>query len=194
MCYTKSPARGLLISSFCLSILLGCGMRPTTYMHPSLDISYVEKVAVMPFENHTREQYAQEKMKEVFIIELLAAGAFDVVEPGEVSKAMAESGVRLDSSSLNVEDIKKVGQALQVQALFFGAVEEYREIRVGNTTSPEVSVSLRMVDVESGSIVWSVSHTRGGAGWKTRLFGVSGGTLSEFSRKVLREAVGTLFQ
>jgi hypothetical protein len=57
-----------------------------------------------------------------------------------------------------------------------------------------VTLTLRAVDVDSGTIVWSTSHTQGGATVAARLFGLTGDSLSEAARKAAHEAVATLFK
>jgi hypothetical protein len=52
---------------------------------------------------------------------------------------------------------------------------------------------LMMIDIRSGNIAWSAWHTSGGPSFWTRHFGAEGATLNEISRKVIKDAVNTLF-
>lgn len=168
-------------------------MGPTTYLHPRADLGIIKKVAVIPFDNLSRDQFAGDKVREIFISELLATGGFDVMEPGEVTKVLREQGIA-SVKSLGPAEVKKIGKALNAQAIILGSVNEYGEVRSGAITAPEVSLSLRMLEVESGQIVWSVSHTEGGIGVMARLFGLGESTLSETTRKLVRIQIGTLFK
>ena len=51
-----------------------------------------------------------------------------------------------------------------------------------------------MADTSSGSIIWSVTKTRGGAGFMARHFGARADTMSEAVLKVVREAIQTLYK
>jgi len=50
-----------------------------------------------------------------------------------------------------------------------------------------------LLEASSGSIIWSVRHTAGGASFWARHFGAEGITLSEAARKAVKEAVNKLF-
>jgi TolB-like protein len=178
---------GLALLSF-----LGC-RGPQAYIHPNVDLSFIQKVAVMPFANLTRDEFAGRKVKEVLIAELLLTGALDVIEPGEVNRVLAKEKIQ-SVSSLTAVQIKTIGKALGAQAILIGTVEEFGEIRSGSLSAPLVTIGLRMMDVESGTIIWSVNHSKGGFGIMMRLLGVGGGTISEVTTKVVREAIDTLFR
>ncbi len=173
--------------------LTGCAATgPATYVHPGYDFSRVKKVAVLPLENLSPDQTAGEKMRRVVVTELLASGVVDVVEPGQVNRALAQQNIQ-NPSAMSPEDFKKVAGFLGVQLLVVGSVEAFDRVTIGGVQAPEVTMSLRGIDVESGTIVWATSHTQGGATFAARLFGLTGDSLSEVARKAAHEAVATLF-
>ena len=168
-------------------------MRPATYVHPNFDFSRVKKVAVLPLENLTADQAAGEKMRKVIITELLATGIVDVIEPGQVNRVLAQQNVQ-NPTALLPEDFKRLGASLGAQLLVVGSVEAFDRVAVGGVQAPEVTLTLRGVDAESGTVVWAASHTEGGATFAARLFGLTGDSLSEVARKAAHEAVATLFR
>lgn len=173
----------------------GCAIanRPPVYLHPTYDFSVLKRAAVLPFENLTPDQTAGEKIRKVVVSELLAGGVLDVVEPGQVNRVLAQQGIQTPQALLPA-DIKKLGAALDVQALILGSVETFERISQGAVSTGEVSITLRAVDVMSGTIVWSVSDRAGGVGLTGRLFGLGGVGLSEAASQAARKAVRTLFQ
>ncbi len=173
--------------------LAGCGgVAPSTYVHPNYDFSNVKKVAVLPLENLTSDQTAGEKVRKIVVTELLASGVVDVVEPGQVNKALAVQNLQ-NPGAMSPEESKKLATALGVQLLIVGSVESYDRVQVGGVQAPEVTLTLRGVDAESGTVVWAASHTQGGATFGARLLGLTGDSLSEVARKAAHEAVVTLF-
>nr|MBC8366029.1 penicillin-binding protein activator LpoB [bacterium] len=73
-----------------LLLALGCsGMGSTTFVHPDYNFGYLEKVAVIPFENTSKDQGAGVRVTRFYVTELLSAQTFDVVEPGEVARVLA---------------------------------------------------------------------------------------------------------
>lgn len=176
-----------------LLLLYGCpGGVPASYTHPNLDLSFYESVAVLPFNNLTQDQFAGARVRELVVSELLLTNLFNVLEPGIVDRAYRKVGVR-PGTPLTKEEIKKLGDELNVQALVTGTVEIYRELRMGRALVPEVSIELRLIDVDSALPAWSVSATEGGIGLGTQLLGVRPATLSEATRTVVRKAVDSLF-
>lgn len=168
-----------------LAVLLSACGGPTQFLHPLADLAPIEKVAVLPFENMTTDRTAGEKVYALFMIELLAVGAFEVVEPGLVRKVLKDN--RLESvAAMTPADMKKVAEALGANGLFAGTVVEFAEARAGNVTAPEVTVQLRLLESQTGATVWAASKTRSGAGLVARLFGFGGDSLVEATQQLLR--------
>jgi len=81
-----------------------------------------------------------------------------------------------------------------VQAFFLGSLDVYDRINVGGGTFPDVTITLRAVDAQTGAIVWSATRSGGGVGIVGRLFGFGGDTMSEATQKTVRAALATLFR
>ncbi len=190
---TRSWAAALLLG-FCAAAAGGCASSSTTkYIHPNADLSAIKKVAVLPFENLSQDRTAGEKVQKIFLTELLSLEAFDVIEPGQVSKLLRSE--RVDSvETLGPADFKRIGEALKVQGLFLGSVVDFADTRTGSTPTPDVTIQLRLVEVQSGVTIWSASRTRSGATASARLFGVGGQSLTEAARQLLREELSTLMK
>ncbi|MEJ2182884.1 MAG: hypothetical protein P8Y66_05130 [Nitrospirota bacterium] len=173
------------------AVLAGCSSgNPTSYhIRGDVDFSYIKKVAVLPFKNLAPQRNAGEIVRQMVINELLASGTVDIVVPGDVVAAMNRVGVK-DVSSLSAEEIRGVGKALKVQAVIFGTVEKFGAVGL----APEVTVTMMMAETDSGTVIWSVTQTSGGAGFATKHLGARVPTMSETAMKVVRQAVGTLAQ
>ena len=164
----------------------------TAYLHPNADLSIIQRVAVLPLENLTSDRFAGERVREVLVVELLAEGLFDVLDTGEVNRVLRLRNVE-DVSVLGPQAVADLGRELGVQAVMLGTVMEYRERRSGTFSAPEVAISLRLVDVESGLPVWSVSGARTGLGVWTRLFGVGEKSFTEAVRDLVRRLIPSLY-
>ena len=175
-------------------MLSGCGGNaPVYHIDPNVDFSFFKNVAVLPLDNLTNNKAAGEIVKQMVISELLASGLVDVVIPGEVMSAISELGIQ-NISSLNKNQIKALGNALNVEAVIMGSVEQYGEVRSGNMSAPEVTVTLMMAEIESGDIIWSITLSRGGLDFMARHFGAKSETMSEIVQGVIREAIQTLVE
>jgi polysaccharide biosynthesis protein PelC len=182
----------ILVIAAAVVALAGCTpIRPTTFVHPDYNFGFVERVAVVPFENLTEDRGAGARMTRYFVTELLAVETFEVVEPGEVTNALtATGGVRV--AELPVDQIKTIGSRLGAQALFLGSVTESAAIRTGNATQNVVTFDVRMVETETGSVIWSTTLTQSGRGFWASLFGTSGRSLGEVTRRAARHAIALL--
>ena len=175
-------------------MLSGCrGNVPVHHIKQDVDFSFFKNVAVMPLDNLTNEKAAGDIVEQVVISELLASGLVDVVIPGEVMSAISELGIQ-NILSLNKSQIKALGKALNVEAVLMGSVEQYGEVRSGNLSAPEITITLMMAEVESGNIIWSITLTRGGLDFMARHFGAKSESMSELVQGVVREAIQTLVE
>ncbi|MBI4682023.1 MAG: hypothetical protein HY757_02850 [Nitrospirae bacterium] len=187
-----SVKKYIIIIVVALFIIPGCRSGvPVYHLSEDIDFSFYKKVAVMPFDNLTNEKYADQIVRQLVISEILASGFLDVVFPGEVQKVINELDIK-SVSSLSKQQITALGKALNVEAIITGSVEEYGEVKMGNISAPQVTVSLMMADAGTGSIVWSITKTRGGASFLARHFGASHETISETVMLLVRDAIQTL--
>lgn len=185
-----------LIAIYSLLFCFACGGRGTTpsfYIRPDYDFSFIKKVAVLPLDNLTNEKFAGDVVRQVVICELLSSGLVDVTVPGDVDTAIEKLGLRT-FKSLNAEQIKSISNSLKVQAVILGSVDKFGEMRIGNLSAPEVTITLMMADATSGSIIWSITKTGGGASFMARHFGARSESMSEAVLRVVREAIQTLYK
>jgi TolB-like protein len=182
----------LLVTTWLLMILVaGCYSTVSKYTRPDIDLGKIKKVAVLPIENFTSDEYAHEKIRSLLIIDLLSRG-IDVIEPGEVIKTLRELRV-WSVNSLSASDIRNIAKILKVEAVMTGSVGTFKVRRGVSVSYPEVSLSLMLYEATSGNVVWSVWHTSGGASFFRRHFGAENITLDGTSRNVIKGAIDTLY-
>jgi curli biogenesis system outer membrane secretion channel CsgG len=179
-----------IVSLLAAAALTGCGSSGR-YVHPSADLGAAKVVAVLPFDNLVNEKLAAERVQKIFFTVLLESGAFEVMEPGHVVQAVRRS--QMDPSAMSVEEIKKLGQILKVQALFLGSVLEYDDGRTGTGASaPRVKLHLRMVDTETATTLWSAMPSQSGMSASGRLLGIGGDPASQVAEDLIRTEIGKL--
>ncbi len=175
-------------------LLAGCsGMGATTFLHRDFNFGFIERVAVVPFENLTRDQGAGFRTTRYFVSELLAAEAFDVVEPGEVARALEKHG-EVRTAQLTQAQVIEIGKDLNVQGIILGSISESTTTRSGSGNFSVVTLVVRMLETEKGTTVWSTTHTEGGRGFWSALFGTGGKSLSEVTRQCIERSVKTLIK
>lgn len=174
--------------------LVGCAgaSAPTRFTNPRFDFGYVERVAVVPFENLSNDPTAAPRVTRLVITELLASGAVDVVEPGEVQAALDRMGARITTPS--TEQVVSLGQTLGVQAVLVGSVTQSEVLRSGAVQIPVVSLDVHMLETETGVAVWAANHTEKASGLGAKLLGAGGEPLSETTRRCVRRVLRSLIE
>jgi hypothetical protein len=174
-------------------LLIACAAPRRTYIDPNMDFGTVKSVAVMPFINLAKDPIVAERVRDVFINRLLATGAVYVVPVGEVARGVARGEVQ-NPSSPSPEEAVKLGGISKVQAIITGTVREYGEVRSGATSSNIISISLQMIETQTGKVVWADSSTRGGISIWDRLFGGGGKPMNKVTEKAVNDLIYRLLK
>ncbi len=181
----------LTVLCFFIFFTGGCSTTSKKYTRPDFDINSINTIAVLPLENFTSDNYADEKIRSKISIELLSRD-LNIIEPGEIISVLRELKIKSVDSIRN-KDMVSIGSMLNVEAVLTGSVEAFGISRGIAASYPEVSVHLMMFDTVTGNIVWSAWHTSGGASFWTRHFGAEGSTLDNVSERVIKEAFDALY-
>lgn len=178
---------------FVAIFLVACAAHPEIYRDQNMDFGAVQSVAVMPFVSLARDNIAAERVRDVFINGLLATGAVYVVPVGEVARGVARVEV-VNPAAPSPEEVVKLASNIKVQAVITGVLKEYGEVRSGTTSANIVSVSLQMMEAQTGKVVWSASSTKGGISISDRLFGGGGQPMDKITTKAVEDLINKLFK
>ncbi len=141
--------------------LAGCfGPGRTDFVHPDLDIASIQRVGVVPFKNYSQTSLAGERMTSMFTTELAAIDLFSVTDPGVLENYIKAMGLK--SYALSKEQLKGIHKKYKLDALCFGSVDEYGLMSIGGEQLPVVTISARLVDTQTGGILWMSSATVSG--------------------------------
>ncbi|MGA1868559.1 MAG: hypothetical protein ACMUJM_08415 [bacterium] len=178
----------------------GCSMRPMVVGKPSTgEIAYPytswspnKRVCILPFENLTKDTDADITVREIFLTELFGAHIFnDIVDLVEANAALMSLRIR-KPDSLDKETIRAIGEKLNVSYLILGVVSDYG-FGKHKDSGARVTISVRMIDVETGNIMWAANHFKKGDNSLSRIFGISEGpTPIELAREACSEIVDAL--
>jgi len=163
------------------------------YHDPNMDFGAIQTIGVMPFSNLTRDQTAAERVRDVFINRLLATGAIYVLPVGEVARGVARAEIP-NPASPSSDEVIKLGGIIKAQAVITGVVREYGEVRSGTTSANIVSLSLQMIETQTGKVVWTASSTKGGISVWDRLFGGGGQPMNDITEKATHDLIVKLFK
>lgn len=179
-----------------LVCVAGCANKASekgVFFNEQVDFASIETVAVLPFENYSDDSDAADRVRDVFMGMLLATEAVYVLPPGEVQRAISRVGV-VNPAAPSIEEIKSLAGILKVDVVITGAVREYQLLRSGASTANIISLSLQMIETETGTIIWSASSTKGGITLTDRMFGGGGEPMNDITLESVDELLNKLFQ
>ncbi len=198
----------LLIFLACIATA-GCSKPQFVYIHPSPGLDTIKTIAVLPFDNFTKDDKADKKVRSNFVIGFLMTGIFNVRDTSEVDRILKKEGLSYSATQStappaisvpgtegatapSVPLSKQIGDALNVEAILVGSVEAYSTERAADQTTPEVSISARLIDTETGIIIWAITRTRRGSGGIPIIGWGKVTSLSVLSQKVIADMVNSL--
>ena len=159
----------------------------------SMDFGSIKTVAVLPLVNLTREQQAGDRVKDVFITALMANSGIYVVPSGEVARGVLSSSIA-NPTTPTPDEVVKLCKTIKVDAVFTGVVREYGEVRSGTAMANVISLSMQLMEGQTGKTVWSADTTQGGIGVVDRLFGGGGQPLNDITEKAVNDLIDKLFK
>ncbi len=180
---------GLLVL---VAFAAGCAPDVTSFARDDVDYSFIRRAAVYPFQNRSQDLQAGVRVHSVFLSELLQQDALRTIDPGATLGGIG--ALRLDTTGeLTPEQIIDLGRELEVDAIFFGDVEEYGADRVSNDRVHMVTLTFSMAETQTGSVVWRSTVHRSGTSFWRKLFGGGSASLHDVTREAVRESLETLF-
>lgn len=186
----KSLKSALVLWAAALCTVAGCSS-PPVFIEPAADLDFYERVAVTPFWASSADRSASDQVTDAFVTALMISEKYEVVEPGLFRHLLAEIADQASSThrGLTPQQVQELGTKAEVQAVFEGTILTYEMTRIGQNQYPLISVELRMLDAQTGRLVWAMTLTRkGGPGFPFFGFGQTR-TLPELAAKVVDEFV-----
>jgi hypothetical protein len=178
---------GLILSGMLL-YLPGCGTRSMikSFVRENVSMAHIQRVGVLPFEGGGKAQ----RIREFTMTQLLSSGAFDVVDKGLVDSILAQEVIG-PSTPIDASTMRRLGQLLKVQAFILGSVEQTTESR-GNAAFAEITMTLRLIDSETGTLLWQASGRGSGFSLADRLFGMAPKDSFEVTMRLLDDLFKTM--
>ncbi|MDD3619879.1 MAG: DUF799 family lipoprotein [Desulfobulbaceae bacterium] len=171
----------------------GCGAKKTetSYAREEVELAYVARVAVLPFQNNTPDNFAALRIRDITTTQILALGLFDVVEKGVVDSVLQEMAID-QNRPIDSLLLKKLGNRLEVNAFVHGSVDDIVQVSQGAFSYPQVSLTLRLIDSETSMVLWQSSAHRTGYSLIDRLFDLDPQDSYEITIALIRDMLRTI--
>lgn len=175
--------------------LTGCSLsffgKSKAFVRENVDFGFVKKISVLPVENNSKDEFAPELVRDITITRILAMKLFDVTDKGQVDSFLREEAID-PGKPLDTPTIKRLGQKLGVQGLLLTTLDIAADSRKGTMNYPEMSVTLRLVEVETGLVIWQAGGHQSGDSFLRRLFGLSGRDKYQVTVSLVEDVLQTI--
>lgn len=114
------------------------------------------KIAVMPF--RAPVELIGASIADMVTTEILKTYKYELIERGQIEQILQEQSLGVKGVTQNAIAMQ-VGRILGVQGVIVGTVPEYGMRAVASRELPAVGINLRMIDSETGSIIWTISDS-----------------------------------
>ncbi|KPK28212.1 MAG: penicillin-binding protein activator LpoB [Desulfobacterales bacterium SG8_35_2] len=191
---TKIKLLPIILVWVLVVLVSGCAKKTENgvYMNEMVDFASIQTVAVMPFENLTDTEDAAARVRDVFMNMLLATEAVYVLPTGEVFRGISRVGMQ-NPVAPSIDEIKSLANILEIDVVVTGVVREYQLVRSGASSANIVSLSLQMIEADTGTIIWSAASTKGGITLTDRMFGGGGIPMNNTTLESIEDLLNKLF-
>jgi len=125
-----------------LIIVTGCATGSSFVKH-GYNFAALDRVAVVEVTGANNNRAAQNEVADLFAMELLKRG-YDVIERTQVEKILQEQEFQTSGATSALDPVE-MGRILNVDAIVIANVSELGE---------HISMTAKMTDVETGSLLW----------------------------------------
>ncbi len=155
----RSSTVALLAALTALAPSLGCG-GPVTSVHRAGEVKTASRWALLPVQNHSETPQAGERV-EAILETLLRKGGVSQLDHYPAPK---ESDAQLfNSDRQRYEAALDWARGSKYDYAVTGSVEEWR-YKSGLDGEPAIGISMRVVELSSGKVVWAATGTQTGSG------------------------------
>jgi hypothetical protein len=192
---TRAPRRRASWLLLVAVMAAGCAARrgaDVTFHDPNMDFSLIQNVAVLPFANLSGNNNAGAAARDVLMTMLQATGSIYVLPPGEVARGISRTGLQATDAP-TPEEVVQLAGIVGADAIITGTVLEYGEVRSAASSANVATLSVKMLEAQSGRVVWSASASAGGVTGAQRMFGGGGRPMDEVLRKSVSQLLDRLF-
>jgi TolB-like protein len=167
------------------------GGKPSYYRGSAYELTDSATVAILPLVSFSQYEKAPDVVMNALVVQVLSADRFFLVDPGEVERVVVENRLRL-TDRLALDTIRAIGGELGAEYLLMGTINEFDFVREGSNTVPSVSLTLRMLSVSDGRIVWAATHSKRGDDTES-VFGLGRiGTLEKLTEETVEDMTDSM--
>lgn len=159
-----------------LVMLASCATVDYSFVNPNAKVASEKKVAVFPFAVSLEDyamlrvskagEEASSLVNQIFLKELCRRANYKIISPVEVSGILSLDEEKMDwvcksflgdiyqRSALTASRLRELGSQLDAAVILVGKVTDFGRYQQNGALWTSVGLAVKMVDVESGEILW----------------------------------------
>lgn len=159
-----SAAVGREAARLLLAALLasGCAARTRSHGVPNAVPERGAFAALVPLDNLTDTPDASRRYTQLLFDAVAGDGGLELVSPAAVEAVLARHRVRR-SDLVDAAVYRSLREETGARYALLGAVLDLNEPSAARSGQAEVTVTLRLLDLDSGRVLWSCNDARSGA-------------------------------
>lgn len=126
------------------------------FVSPRTRDKVYRKVAVMPF--RAPVELVGASVADMVATEILKTYKYELIERSQMEQVLNEQSLGMKGVTDSTIAMK-VGRILGVSGVIIGTVPEYGMRAVGSLELPAVGINIRMIDTETGSVIWTITDS-----------------------------------
>jgi len=159
-----------LMFLFLITFLSSCGSTAVVVMKPGYDFSKIKRIAVIDFKDSPNYPNSGSIVSEMFAKYLLMTG-FNIIERDQLDAILKEHNLAVS----NLTDPETITQfkLSGIDAIVTGSIpmvvpeQNFYDVRGPRFIAAQVGVTVRMISVETGEVLWIGSDTNDAADVQT---------------------------
>ena len=171
-------------------VVSSCGF-DSVAVKKDYDFKKIKRVAVLDFQDAAGYYNSGSTVSGMFTKYILKAG-FSVVERDQLQSILKEHQLFMDGV-INPDQVKEFGRLSGVDALIAGSVSElipernFYDNGYPRFIAAQVAVACRMIDIETGEILWVASDSYDGTNTQTAFEYLISSLVSDFARAIRKK-------
>ncbi|RCK43098.1 hypothetical protein TH25_22415 [Thalassospira profundimaris] len=192
--HTGWHSLGKAIATAMLGLFVAaCSTGDRQIMTATTPVSFTQgtSIAVMPFENLTNSEEAGQVASYLAVSALRTNSSLAVQSESNVAQTYdslnSQSTATTAVGTHNAVSARQLGEILGVKYVLTGSVSEYG-YQYGLREEPSVSINMRLIDIATGTVVWSASSGIVGQGTFAR------DSVSIIAQRLVNQMVANMIQ
>jgi hypothetical protein len=145
--------KGIIFTLLVGAFLVGCAATPTLKATSKLNVDQLGVVAVLAFDGHNGDQFADSVAQELMI------QGIRIVERSKITTVLIEQGISDTDTTGGYVNYEKISGLLGIDTIVIGSVSPIIVYISGAPSGKVSTAAMRFVSIKTGTVVGSATYS-----------------------------------